>query len=135
MTIDLYTKKYLELQSFNSQHQEILKIKEELENDLNKIGEQLKTEARETGDQENDQFSVNVSQRFHKFYNYDKFISSAKDKEINLLKEMDGIKTQTEIDKEVFDKLVGLKLISEETCQKSFEEKELSKSVSIKLKK
>lgn len=132
--LGLYTKKYLELFKFK-QIPQTVKVLEELEQhntELAKLAEELKQEAKEKGDMENDIIKVSKIERYKKYYDYNEFIKNAEQGEATELEKANGIKA--EIDKTIFDELVEKNKISLDTKQKIFRETLLSVAINIKSK-
>ena len=132
-TLKNYSQKLLEVQLFKKNNAQVFSDLEKLQDELLELEAKLKLEVKKTmKDVENDVVKVSVSERWHKYYSYDKFYSYADKKEINILEKAKGF--IKEIDKVVFDECVKQNLISRETKQACFEEKLLNKMVIIKSK-
>jgi len=127
-----YSDKLVELNLFKNNNAQLFQDFENLQDELSKLEVELKTEAKEKGDLENDIVRVLVSERYKKFYNIDKFLDSADKSEVQNLEKAKGIKR--EIDKKIFDECYSQGLITVMTKQASFSEEFIGKMITIKSK-
>lgn len=127
-----YSDKLLEIELFKTNNSKIFDKLEELDSELSKLEGELKIEAKENGDMENDIVKVTVVERWNKSYNYDRFLDLAKPEEQEALKKAKGI--DIKIKKDVFDELIKQHLITEESKQMCFMEELSSTAVIIKSK-
>ena len=106
--------------------QENLDRMEELEKDI-------KTTAREAGDDEvakavTSSFSIRVDRKFKKYYDWALIKKYAQDNELTLIKDQ-AIKI--EVDKVKFEELVKADMVSLKLKQKAFREEQMTPSVTI----
>ena len=127
-----YSDKLVELNLFKNNNAQLFQDFENLQDELSKLEIELKTEAKEKGDMENDIVKILVSERYKKFYDINKFLNSANKSEIQSLEKAKGIKR--EINKEIFDELYKQGLITVLTKQSSFKEEFIGKMITIKSK-
>lgn len=129
-----YTAQLIKLELYKKNHSKIFSDLENLESLYEEAKEVLRNAIKKTKkDVENDVVSVSYVPKYNKFFDYETFISSADKKEIQALQKANGIKH--ELNKEVFIECVKQGLITIETKQAAYREKELAPMILIKLKK
>jgi len=131
--IDEYTRDFLNLQQFKEDNAEIFDEYEILQEKEQEAKAELQADIKGTmQDVENDIVRCVYVEVFKKSFNYDKFMNSANIEEIEVLNKAGGIKH--EIIKETFSELVEKGKIDKKIKQVSFEEKQLSSRVIVKIK-